>query len=210
MILLKLFFTFFKIGLFTFGGGYAMIPLIQSEVYSHGWMSPEDLINFIAISESTPGTFAINISTYIGKITGGFSGATAASTALVLPSFIIVLIVAKFYDKFKKSPYVDGAMTGLRPAAIGLIGSAFISILKTVISNSAPDYTTLLAVGLFAFLFFLQLKKLHPIFIILISAVCGIVIGIIFQVPVNLCNSFSFIKMILNTFYLLIVLVSFA
>ncbi len=114
MIYLTLFWTFFKIGLFTFGGGYAMIPLIQSEVLAHKWMALEDLINFIAVSESTPGPFAINISTYIGAEMGGFFGSVCATLGVVLPSFVIILIVAKIYDKFKESKLVSGAMSARR------------------------------------------------------------------------------------------------
>ena len=96
MIYLELIWAFFKIGAFTFGGGYAMIPLIQSEVTSRGWMSTEEILNFIAVSESTPGPFAINMATYIGTETAGFWGAVCATGAVVLPSFIIILIIAKF------------------------------------------------------------------------------------------------------------------
>jgi len=183
MIFFQLFFTFFKIGLFTFGGGYAMIPLIQSEMSSHGWISVSDLINFIAISQSTPGPFSLNISTYIGNTTAGFLGAATATLSLSLPSFIIILLIAKFYDKFKKSRIVGGAMTGLRPAAVGLIGAVLISVSKTVIQSISPSYTAIIAIVLFVFLMFLQIKNIHPIFIILISAVIGILTGVIFQIP---------------------------
>ena len=102
MIFLKLFLTFFKIGLFTFGGGYAMLPLIQEEVLSNGWMELSSLIDFIAVSESTPGPFAINIATYVGSqmgsdfgVIGSIFGSFCATLGVVLPSFIIILIVAK-------------------------------------------------------------------------------------------------------------------
>ena len=94
MIYLKLFLSFFKIGLFTFGGGYAMIPLIQETVLNNNWMGLEKLIDFIAISESTPGPFAINMATFIGTTKGGFIGAVFSTLGVVLPSFIIILIVA--------------------------------------------------------------------------------------------------------------------
>lgn len=122
MILLELFLTFFKIGLFTFGGGYAMLPLIQAETASHGWISEEELINFIAVSESTPGPFAVNISTYIGMTTGGFAGAFSATLGVVSPSFLIILLVAKFYEKFRENKVVSGCMSGLKPAVVGMIG----------------------------------------------------------------------------------------
>ena len=91
MIYLELFWTFLKIGAFTFGGGYAMIPLIQAEVGAHGWMSAEEVVNFVAVSESTPGPFAVNASTYVGMQTAGFAGAFCATLGVVLPSFIIIL-----------------------------------------------------------------------------------------------------------------------
>ncbi|MCR4612277.1 MAG: chromate transporter, partial [Lachnospiraceae bacterium] len=115
---LILFVTFLKIGAFTFGGGYAMLPLIQEEVISHGWTDAESLINFIAVSESTPGPFGINISTYIGKEVEGILGSLCTTLGVVLPSFIIILIVAKCYDKFKESSAVKGLMSGLKPAVI--------------------------------------------------------------------------------------------
>ena len=132
MIYLELFWTFFKIGLFTFGGGYAMLPLIQSEVLSHQWMSTADMINFIAVSESTPGPFAVNISSYVGRITAGIGGAACATAGVVLPSFLVILIVAGFYTKFRKSRIVEGALSGLRPAVIGLIAAALLSLGREV------------------------------------------------------------------------------
>jgi chromate transporter len=109
MIFLELFLTFFKIGAFTFGGGYAMLPLIQSEALDNGWLTMEELIDFIAVSESTPGPFAINMATFVGTqmgkdflgIGGGILGAICATLGVVMPSFIVILCVAKFYQKFK-------------------------------------------------------------------------------------------------------------
>ena len=113
MIFLKLFFTFLKIGAFTFGGGYAMLPLIQQEVVSHQWMTLEQLVNFIAVSESTPGPLAVNLSTYVGAETGGLLGALCATFGVVLPSFVIILVVAKFYQAFQSNTVVKGCMTEL-------------------------------------------------------------------------------------------------
>ena len=100
MIFLKLFLTFFKIGLFTFGGGYAMLPLMQQEVLANEWLSESEIINFIAVSESTPGPFAINMATYIGSETGGILGSVCATLGVVLPSFIVILLVARFFMAF--------------------------------------------------------------------------------------------------------------
>ena len=191
MIYLTLFWTFFKIGLFTFGGGYAMIPLIQSEVLAHKWMALEDLINFIAVSESTPGPFAINISTYIGAEMGGFFGSVCATFGVVLPSFVIILIVAKVYDKFRESKTVSGAMSGLKPAVIGLIGAAVVSVGINVffhdgfsldVFKTIPFYVSL--VLFLSMLFLILKKKLHPIIIICISAAVGIAAGYALNIPV--------------------------
>lgn len=191
MIYLTLFWTFFKIGLFTFGGGYAMIPLIQAEVQGHGWMKMEELINFIAVSESTPGPFAINISTYIGAEMGGFFGSVCATLGVVLPSFIIILLVAKIYDRFSKSRVVKGCMSGLKPAVIGLIGAAVVSVAQTVFFHdglSADVFKTpqfYISLVLFAaMLFLIMKKKLHPIVIICISAAVGIAAGYALNIPV--------------------------
>lgn len=184
MIFLDLFLTFFKIGITTFGGGYAMIPLIQSEVVAKGWLSETALVNFIAVSESTPGPFAVNIATYVGRVTAGILGSLSATLGVVLPSFIIILIVAKFYKKFKESKTVKGAMTGLRPAVIGLIGAALISMATTVFFPLGFSLKNLLTWDAAASVIIMGLalylaigKKLSPIIIILISAVLGMVSG---------------------------------
>ncbi len=187
MIFLQLFLTFFKIGLFTIGGGYAMLPFIQSEVIRLGWLTNEQVINFIAVSESTPGPFAINISTYVGTQMGGLPGAICATLGVVMPSFIIILIVASFFEKFKDNRYVIGCMTGLKPAVIGLIGSALVSIGATVFFPTAVTlsvFTTpqfYISLVLFAIMTLLALKKVHPIIIICISAVVGIAAGYILK-----------------------------
>lgn len=182
-IFLELFLTFFKIGLFTFGGGYAMLPLIQKEVLNHGWMEIEEIINFIAVSESTPGPFAINCATYVGMETGGVLGAVCATLGVVLPSFIVILCVARFYKRFKESKIVSSVMTGLRPAVIGLIGSALVSMILTVFLPNGfnfggiviPDLLVSLAITVVMTI--LVFKKAHPIIIIVLSAVAGIAAG---------------------------------
>lgn len=184
MIYLTLFWTFFKIGLFTFGGGYAMIPLIQSEVIGHGWMTQESIVNFIAVSESTPGPFAVNISTYVGAVTGGFGGAFCATVGVVLPSFLIILAVAKFFSSFQCNRLVKGSMNGLRPAVIGLIGSAAVSVGQTVFlpsrgMESLFSYATGVSLIVFLLALLAVWKKLHPIIIIAASAVLGIAGGLL-------------------------------
>lgn len=172
-----------KIGAFTFGGGYAMLPLIQEEVLSRGWLTEEELINFVAVSESTPGPFAVNISTYVGMETGGFLGALCATLGVVLPSFVIILILAKCFERFKESEAVKGLMTGLKPAVIGLIGTAVLSTGRTVFFPEGVKLSAVLtpAFAVSALIFIgmlvLALKKVHPIVIILLSGVIGIAAG---------------------------------
>ena len=182
MIYIDLFFTFFKIGLFTFGGGYAMLPLIEQEVLSHKWLTIEQIVDFIAISESTPGPFAVNMATHIGASTGGILGALCATLGVVMPSFIVILIVAKLYEKFKNSSIVKGCMSGLRPAVIGLIGSAIITVASGVFLIDGFDrfsfsINTIISLGILILCTFLAFKKLHPIFIIIISGIIGIISG---------------------------------
>jgi len=184
-VLLELFFTFFKIGLFTFGGGYAMLPLIQSEVAAHGWLSQAQLVDFIAVSESTPGPFAINIATYVGASQMGLLGSFFATLGVVMPSFIVILIVAQCYEKFKKSRGVQGVLSGLRPAAIGLIGSAVLTAAQTVFVpvNPAPileiitSYEFICGAVIFVISLPLIFKKVHPIIVICLAAALGIVSG---------------------------------
>ncbi|MBE6922240.1 MAG: chromate transporter [Ruminococcaceae bacterium] len=175
MIYLELFWTFFTIGAFTFGGGYAMLPLIQIEVVNKGWLANEAVVNFIAVSESTPGPFAINMATYVGSEMGGVLGAACATLGVVMPSFIIILIVAKCYDRFKKSKLVKGAMSGLKPAVIGMIGTAVLSIGKTVFVQPGLLFSAVL----FGVMAVLAFRKVHPIIIICISAAAGILAGIL-------------------------------
>lgn len=187
MICMELFFTFFTIGLFTFGGGYAMLPLIQQQVVAHGWLSLEELVDFVAISESTPGPFAINIATYVGTETAGVPGALCATLGVVLPSFLVILIVAKFYLKFKNSHAVSGVMHGLRSAVVGLMAAALFGMLSTVFFHNVdvcwdnvlrPEFFC--SVGIFAVMIVLALKKVNPIIIIVSSAAVGIFCGYVF------------------------------
>ncbi|MBQ9679226.1 MAG: chromate transporter [Ruminococcus sp.] len=183
-IFLLLFLEFFKMGALTFGGGYAMIPFIEETVLRHGWMTTRELVDFIAVSESTPGAFAVNISTYIGSEVGGFPGAVLSTLGLVLPPFIIIILIAKVYEKFKQSTIVQGAMLGLKSTVVGLIAATVMSVglevffsggIKTETFLSANFYVSL---GIFAAALFLLLyKKLNPILIIVGSAVIGIIFG---------------------------------
>lgn len=183
MIFLELFYVFFCIGAFTFGGGYAMLPLMQQQVLARNWATEEELINFIAVSESTPGPFAINMATYIGSVQGGVFGSACATLGVVLPSFIIILVVAKCYDKFRQSRIVKGCMSGLKPAVVGLIANAFLNVLITIFFPAGfalgvfSQISTYIYLGIFAAMLFLSFKKLHPILIICLSAAIGVAAG---------------------------------
>ncbi len=181
---ISLFLTFFKIGAFTIGGGYAMLPLIQEAVLENGWMTAKDIVNFIAVSESTPGPFAINIATYVGIQVADVFGAVCATLGVVLPSFVIILIVARCYQSFKNSKIVKSIMSGLKPAVIGLIATAVLSIGKTAILpngfKNVVTYELACALVIFAIsLFFVFKKKLHPTAVIAFSALLGITAGYI-------------------------------
>lgn len=192
MIFLELFWTFLKIGALTFGGGYAMIAIMQSEIVSHGWMTDTMIADYVAISESTPGPLAINMATAVGSqmgnqdygFLGSFFGAFAATLGTVLPSFVIILLVARWFESFKDNRIVKSCMNGLKPAVVGLIGSALISIGSAVffptgtisleIFSELSFYASLV---IFAIALVLAFKKIHPIAIIGISATLGIACG---------------------------------
>lgn len=183
MIYLELFWTFFKIGAFTFGGGYAMLPLIQAEVLAHGWMESAELVNFVAVSESTPGPFAVNVSTYVGTELAGLPGGIAATLGVVLPSFLIILIVARCFAAFQENKLVKGCMAGLKPAVIGLIGAAVVSVGKTVFFPDGFDLMVVsghsfwVSLTVFIVMIFLAFRKVHPILIICLSAAIGMCAG---------------------------------
>lgn len=180
---LILFWVFFKIGAFTFGGGYAMLPLVQEEVLSHGWLTWEEIVNFIAVSESTPGPFAVNMSTYVGQETAGILGAFCATLGVVLPSFGIVLAVARCFDRFQNSRIVKGCMSGLKPAVVGMIGAALFSTGSAVFFPEGISLGNMLQVsfGVSAVIFVVSLvlafRKAHPILVIVLSGVLGILAG---------------------------------
>ncbi|SKA91644.1 chromate transporter [Clostridium sp. USBA 49] len=171
MIYFKLFYTFFKIGLFSFGGGYAMLPLIQQEVtLSNKWITVKEFIDIVAISQITPGPIAINSATYIGYKISGILGSIFATIGVVMPSIIIMLIICKFFFKFKNNKYVENAFLGLRPATVGLVAAAAI-----LVSNSSfIDYKSVI---IFLFAFIASYKyKANPILLTIISAIIGLVL----------------------------------
>jgi chromate transporter len=171
MILLDIFITFFKIGLFSFGGGYAMLPLIQQEVtIAHTWVTTTEFIDIVAISQITPGPIAINSATYIGFKTAGILGSSVATIGVVMPSIIIMIIISKFFFKFKNNKYVEYAFLGLRPSTVGLVAAAAI----LVAYGSFIDYKS---VVIFALAFVASYKyKMDPILLTAVAAVVGYVL----------------------------------
>lgn len=189
MIFLKLFFSFFKTGLFAVGGGMATIPFLYEMADSTGWFTRNDLANMIAVSESTPGPIGVNMATYVGYITGSkvagiptaFLGAIIATLGLITPAVIIILVVASFLKNFRENKQLNNAFYGLRPASTGLIAAAGISVAVTVLFPETFSLAAfnlkgaILAAILLALTNIKQLKKLHPIVFIAVSAVVGII-----------------------------------
>ena len=188
MIYLQLFYTFFLIGLFTFGGGYAMIPMIEEQVVGNGWISDKALTDFIAISEATPGPFALNISTFVGNSVGGVFGAICATIGVILPSLIIIIIVAILMNKFMKNRFVQGALAGVKPIVLALIlSTTLLLFVKTVFFNGNAikgdmtfdlrSLTMLITLsGLLIVYRKTHKKSLGPIKLLGIAALLGIII----------------------------------
>ena len=185
-IILNLFLTFFKIGAFTFGGGYAMIPLVTDEVVSNGWMTSEQILNFIAVAESTPGPVAINMATFVGSSQAGIFGAIAATLGVVLPSFIIILIIASIMHNLLKFAGVKAFLSGVRPVVVGLITGTAITLILTVVFSleRVGDVLSFDCKALVIFLIIasahivykkVKNKSLSPILLIILSAILGLV-----------------------------------
>lgn len=187
MIYLQLFIEFFKVGLFSVGGGLATLPFLYNISDKLGWYSYEELANMIAISESTPGPIGINAATYVGNTVAGVLGAIIATFALIIPSIIIIIIISKFLNKFKDSKHVKNVFYGLRPASVGLIAAAGFSVITMSLLNLEQYNKTGILGDIFnikAIIFAIILliitnlkktKKLHPVVFIVISALVGIV-----------------------------------
>lgn len=188
MILLQLFWEFLKIGLFSVGGGMATLPFLYDLSDSTGWFTYAQLADMLAVSESTPGPVGINMATYVGYTVGGFGGAVLATLGTILPGTVIVLIIASMLDKFRGNKYVDAAFYGLRPASTGLIAAAGVSVVGIALLNTElyavtgklTDLVSIRAVILAVALWVLTnvvkpTKKLHPVVLIAVSAVVGIV-----------------------------------
>lgn len=178
-VLLKLLFTFAKIGLFTFGGGYAMIPLIEKEIIqANKWLSMKEFVDIIAIAEVTPGPIAVNSATYVGYKIAGVWGAAFATVGVILPSFVIVISLASLFLKYKDTPTAKAISKGLRAAVTAMIASAALSMAKA----SVADIRSIVILGLVVLGIFKM--KIHPIICIFLAAVVGIALwGVTVLVP---------------------------
>lgn len=194
MILIRLFLMFFKIGLFSFGGGYAMIPLIQEELEINGWIEVQEFADMVAVSQMTPGPVAVNTATYVGVKVAGIAGSAFSTLGVSLPSFILVTLIARFFEKFKENRIVESVLSGIRPVSIGLISSAVVffarlSIITLDISferikDLFKGHTAALSkaviihpAALFIFILILiavKRFKVHPILAVIGSALLGI------------------------------------
>ena len=184
MICLDLFLGFLKVGCFAFGGAYGAIPLIRDVVMSYGWLNDEMLTYMIAVSESTPGPIMVNLATYIGSSQAGFLGASIATLAVVLPSFLIILLVTALLKTALKNKYVQAILRGLKPCVIGIVlatgiymvlKNCFVTISDVTINLNAVIISALLIASMFGYKH-LKKKKLSPISLILLSAVLGIIV----------------------------------
>ena len=185
MIYLKLFLTFLEIGAVSFGGGYGMISMIREKALLHGWLNEEELLNMIAVAESTPGPIAVNMATFVGSAEGGILGSLLATLGVILPSFVIILLVAALIRNLLQYKGVKAFLSGVRPCIVGLILATAITLglnsllrFKTVEDLPAPDPRALIILGLLILIKSLDKKllkrKLSPIVMILISAALGI------------------------------------
>ena len=185
---LRLFWEFFKTGLFAVGGGMATLPFMYDISDKTGWFTHSMLADMVAVSESTPGPIGVNMATYVGFVTGGVPGAVIATVGLVTPSVIVILLIARVLKAFRENQYVDAGFYGLRPCSVGLIAAAGVLVVKLALFNTELYASTgaiadlfnvkaliLAAVLLAATRCIKKLKGLHPIVFILASAVIGIV-----------------------------------
>lgn len=188
MILLRLFFEFFKTGLFSVGGGMATLPFLYKMSEKTGWFTPAQLADMIAVSESTPGPIGVNMATYVGYTTAGIVGSVVATLGEITPCILVILIISRILRQFRQNKYVDSAFYGLRPCSVGLIAAAGILVVKIALFNvdlfrstgKIMDVFNFKAISLAAILLILtrfvkKTKKLHPIVFIAFSAAIGII-----------------------------------
>ncbi|HOP74406.1 MAG TPA: chromate transporter [Bacillota bacterium] len=192
MIYLQLFWIFFKIGLFSFGGGYVMIPLMQKEIETHGWIPINEFADIVAVSQMTPGPLAVNAATYIGQRAAGIMGSFSATLGVSLPSLILVILIARAFLRFKENPIVERALRGIRPATAGMIAAAMIFFAEmSIFTKELPrdiaalfsgDFSAFKGFGINPGALFICIIiyigsvrfKLHPITAVVISAILGI------------------------------------
>lgn len=185
MILLKLFFEFFKVGLFSVGGGLATIPFLNDIADRTGWFTRSDIADMIAVSESTPGPIGVNMATFAGYKTAGIIGGIISTLGLIAPAIITIFIVIKILEKFMGNKYVDGAFYGLKPASMALIAAAGFGVMRLSIFNidsflqskNILDLFIVKGIILAAAILIVQkiFKKINPILLIFLSAIIGIV-----------------------------------
>jgi chromate transporter len=191
MIYLQLFFSFIKIGLFSFGGGYGMIPLIERELIAHGWLSNADFIKIISVSEMTPGPIAVNTATFVGYEVAGFWGGLTATAGVVMPSFILILGTAYILNKYKSHPLLCSVLDGVKPVVLALIIFATVFVGRHVLFNDEININTFavpdpvinflnlinpfMLIIMAISLVMLLLVKINPILVLLTSAILGAV-----------------------------------
>ncbi len=175
MIYLQLFLVYIKIGLLGFGGGYAMLSLIQEEVVTkHRWLTTQEFTDIVAVSQMTPGPIGINSATYIGyTVTQSVWGSVVASLAVMLPSFVLVMLISLSFARFKKSPHVEALFMGIRPASVGLIVAAALLLMN---AENFIDRTSYLF--FFVTLGAILSRKIHPILLIILSGIAGYIVYI--------------------------------
>lgn len=191
MIYLLLFFEFFKVGLFCFGGAFGMIPLIEETVVGHGWMTESEFYSLIGVCESTPGPIAVNTATYVGSTQGGLLGSIAATLGVVLPSFLIILLIAAVLKNLTQNPYFKGFIKGVKPVVTALILSTGLILLcknfgYVSIEQFNPNDTSIIVFALVMLFYFgvkhITKKKPSSILLILTSAAFGIIVSMVKEI----------------------------
>lgn len=176
MIYLQLFYSYLKIGFFGFGGGYAMLSLIQNEVVvQNAWMSNAEFADIVAVSQMTPGPIAINSATYVGYTVAGFWGAVVATVSVCLPALTLMILITRFFLSLRRNRYVKGIIAGMRPVVIGMIGSAALLLIFPS-SEDGHNFIDAWSWLLFAATLAGSVRKVNPILLIVLSAVAGIAI----------------------------------
>lgn len=198
MILLQLFYIFFKVGLFGFGGGYAILSLIYQDIQVFGILSADDFSNLVALSQVTPGPIAINAATFVGMKTAGIIGAIVATTAVSLPSFVLIMLAIAFINKFKDNTYVQYVLMGIKPATVGLMASAFVFMASTALWmnsdtinwlswHSVKENLDIIGIAIFIITYILlKTTRLGAIKLTLLGGVLGIGFTLLYNMMNNI------------------------